>query len=381
MKERWLALAILAGVGCSGAGDAPKPVSLRKAPATVALEAKKIPRTLSYTGMIVAPHDATLSSTRGGRVDAYAFEVGQTVKAGELVVRLGASELVYASQAAAASAKVATVRIGEAKDPAGLPSALAAKANLETASDAARRAEKLHAQGSVSEQELNRTRTSERAAKAQYEAALSEARVEFGRLNEVRAVAGQAQAALGDKDIRAPFDGIVLDRFVEIGQVAAPNAPLLRVADPSELRVRFDMPQFDAEKVALGRSVRVLVDGKMLAAKVVRSTPGLVGEANARLVEAQIAEPPPGLLPGARVPAWLELGEEEELVEIPVAATTVTAGISRAWVLENDQLAERLLAVARLEGDRMLVRSGLRAGDRLVTAPRADFRIGEKVTP
>ncbi|MBX3162744.1 MAG: hypothetical protein KF773_42675, partial [Deltaproteobacteria bacterium] len=163
------------------------------------------------------------------------------------------------------------------------------------------------------------------------------------------------------------------------------NAPLVRVIDPTELRIRFDVPQFDADKVALGRKVTILVDGAMRSASVVRSTPGLVGEANARLVEATIDAGEAGdagtaaLLPGARYTAWLEVGGSEELVDVPLSSTTSTAGLLRAWVVDEGRLSERLLSVARFEGDRVLVRGGLKGGERLVKSPQPDFRLGEAV--
>jgi RND family efflux transporter MFP subunit len=310
------------------------------------------------------------------------------VRTNDLLVKLGAAELSYASQAAAAGVTQARARIGAAKDAQSLPSALAAKSAYEVAADAAKRAEKLFAQGSVSEQELNRARSNEGAAKAQYEGALASAQAEFGRLVELEATSAQAQAALGDKAIRAPFDGVVLDRFIEVGQIAAPNAPLIRVADPTELRIRFDVPQFDAHHVTLGSKVTIQVGQRSLTAQVVRSTPGLVGAANARLVEAKIALPSDGakelesrLLPGARFPVWLEIGGEDAIVRIPLASTTSTAGLLRAWVVEQNRLSERLLSVLRYDGDQVLVREGLKAGDLLVKLPEPDFRLGEEVTP
>ena len=378
------AVTTCATTGCKRDAAGTAPPAARALPETIVLEARSVPKTLSYVGTIVAPRDAIIASTRGGRVDAYAYEVGQTVESGALLVKLGATELAFASQAAAASATQAAARIGGAKDPANLPSAQAAKSSYEIAVDAARRAEKLHAQGSLSEQELTRARANEASAKAQYDGALADAQAEFGRLKELMATAGQAQAALGDKAIRAPFAGVVLERFVEVGQIAAPNAPLVRVIDPTELRIRFDVPQFDADKVALGRKVTILVDGAMRSASVVRSTPGLVGEANARLVEATIDAGEAGdagaaLLPGARYTAWLEVGVREELVDVPLSSTTSTAGLLRAWVVDEGRLSERLLSVARFEGDRVLVRGGLKGGERLVKSPQPDFRLGEAV--
>ncbi len=379
--------------GCSegvteASAEASDAGSLRKAPATSKLDAERVPKTLSFIGSVVAPRDAIVSSTRGGRVDAYYFEVGQAVKAGDLLVKLGASELNYASLAAAAGVTQARARIGSAKEAQNLPSALAAKSAYEVAEDAAKRAEKLFAQGSLSEQELNRARSNLSSARAQYEGALAQAQSEFGRLAELEATSAQAQAALGDKAIRAPFPGLVLDRFIEVGQMAAPNAPLIRVIDPAELRIRFDVPQFDAHHVSLGSKVAIQIGAQMLTAQVVRSTPGLIGEANARLVEAKInfddttAESLKSqLLPGARFAVWLEIGGEDAVVRVPLTSTTTTAGLLRAWVVEQNRLSERLLSVLRYEGEHVLIREGLKAGDQLVLLPEPDFRLGEEVLP
>lgn len=374
-------------VGCQGqpeptadakAAPAPRPV-----PETITVEARAYPKTLSYVGTVVAPRDAVLAAVRGGRVNAYNYEIGQAFKANAVLVELGAIELAFASQAMAASATQAAARIAGAKEPASLPSALVAKSAYGVAVDAVQRGEKLYAQGSLSQQELTRLRANEASAKAQYEGVLLDAQAEFGRYKELMASAGQARAALADQSVRAPFDGVVLERFVEVGQMASAGGALVRVIDPAELRVRFDVPQFDAGRVMMGGKVTLLADGKKYTATVVRSTPGLVGEANSRLVEATIdgagSPTAPVLLPGARYPIWLEIEGTEQLVEVPAASTTSVAGIHRAWVVEEGRLRERLLSVARFEGDHLLVREGLKGGDRLVKTPDVTFRLGETV--
>jgi multidrug efflux pump subunit AcrA (membrane-fusion protein) len=83
----------------------------RKAPETLEVKSTRVPRTLSYVGTVVAPRDALVASPRGGRVEAYFFEVGQPVKRNDVLVKLAAAELDFASQAAAASVKSARARI------------------------------------------------------------------------------------------------------------------------------------------------------------------------------------------------------------------------------------------------------------------------------
>lgn len=376
-----LVLGFALQAACSESGTARPESAVRKKPDTLTLTAQQHPRMRSYLGTVVALRDATLSSAQGGIVETYAVEVGQAVREKDLLVQLGARQMAFASRAAVASATQAAARIGTEKSPARLPSVLAAQARLDAASDAARRAARLYTQGSMSEQELNRARTSETATKAEYDEALASASAEFGRLSELQAVVGQTRAALSERKIRAPFSGVILERFIERGQVAAPNAPLVRIVDRSQMHLRFDVPQFDADKVAMGRRVLAIADGKRLRAQIVRSTPGLVGEASSRMVEARLEDAPADLLPGTRLTVFLELAERETLIEVPLSATTQTAGVVRAWVVEQGRLFERLLSVARIEGDHLLVRDGLREGELLVKAPQPDFRIGEGVSP
>jgi membrane fusion protein, multidrug efflux system len=381
-------MVVMLGCGSSRAADRKTEPPARARPAAQKLEGRRVPRTLSYVGTLIAPRDATLSSTQGGRVDAYLFDVGRAVKRNDVLVKLGAAQLSYASQAAVAGAVQARARIGQAKDAASLPSALAARAALEMANDSLRRAEQLYARGTLSEQEMNRRRSSQASAEAQYAGALAAAEAEFALVKQYEAASAQASAALDEKTIRAPFDGVVLDRFVELGQIAAPHAPLLRVVDPTELRVRFDVPQFDADKVTLGGAATVRIGTQIVPGNVVLSTPGLVREANTRIVEVKLTLPgelEPSLrarlLPGSQVSVWLETGGSDDVVVVPLKSTFSTAGLSRAWVLDGNRLRERLLTVLRFEGDQVLVRAGLAPGELLVTAPAPDFRIGEEVAP
>ena len=339
---------------CSQTSSVPTPVPKRKAPQTTLVSDVTSPKELSFAGTVVAPRDAFLASSRGGRVEAHLAELGARVRRGQVVTRLGQGELVFASQVAAAGAKQAEARLGDSKAPDGAPSVLAAKASLDSAEDAA-------VEGGRPERQ--------------------EARADLGRLYEMRAAVGQANAALDDRDLRVPFDGVVMQRFVEAGQMAAPHTPVVRVIDPSELDVRFEVPQNDASRVSVGAKTRIVVAGKSVSGAVFRESPGLVGEATTRLADARLQGPLDGVLPGMHTTIWVALPESETLIPIPVSATTSSAGVVRAWVLSDQRLRPRLLSVARYEGDLVFVRSGLQRGDALVTAPSPDFRVDEEVGP
>src|ERR1700712_5716020 len=93
------ALGLLAACGGNSTAQPKDAGAPRKAPETFEVKSARVPRSLSYVGTIVASRDALIASPRGGRVEAYYFEVGQSVKRGEVLVELAAAELGFASQA------------------------------------------------------------------------------------------------------------------------------------------------------------------------------------------------------------------------------------------------------------------------------------------
>lgn len=374
-------LAVLLLAACSSTSSAGTRTPPRRArPETVTVTSVQRPIAALHTGTVIAARDTAVAAVSGGRVVRYAFDVGQRVRQGDVLVILGAAELAAASRAATAGANQVAARLADLDEPTDLPDVLAARAELQNAEEAAARAERLREQGSSSDQALTRARTELATARARYDAATAAGRVEFERLREASARARQARAAFDESIIRAPFDGIIVERFVEVGQVVGPNAQLLRILDPQDLRVRFAVSQLEAPTAEVGRAVSIRVGSEVLAGHLVRATPGLVGGSPSRVVDAGFDVPPPAsLLPGATVSGYLETGEREELVVVDRASTIRTAGVVRAWVVEGGRLRERLLSVARDEGDQVLVRRGLRAGDQLVKQPAVDFRVNEEV--
>ncbi|HTU59948.1 MAG TPA: hypothetical protein VMF89_15960, partial [Polyangiales bacterium] len=96
-------------------------------------------------------------------------------------------------------------------------------------------------------------------------------------------------------------------------------------------------------------------------------------------LDVQDAELKGQLLPGARLMLWLEVEGDDKVIELPRSATTTSAGLVRAWIVENDRLRERLLSVLRVDGEQLLVSSGLKSGEKVVRVPLPDFRSGEEL--
>jgi RND family efflux transporter MFP subunit len=367
-------------VALAACAKTPAPPSAERAriprPTTTTVVREDVPEMLSFDGVVVATRDATLASPTGGRVDAI-LDRGEAVAAGAAVVRFSEAEQSMASAGAGAGLLAARARLNGATQPEAFPEVVAAEHALTVAKDACDRAERLRETGSVSEQELVRARAAVAQAEAQRDAALGQAKATLAAIDQARAVAGQADLAFRERALRAPFAGVVLDRFVNPGDAAGPFTAVARVVDPTSLRVRFDVLQHEATQVARGARVHVVGIGdgtvRVLA-------PGLAGAENVRTVFADLDRPETALV-GARVRLHLDTGRRSPRVVLPSTAVRTAHGVTRAWVITNGRVDERLLAIDRSEPTGVLVRSGVDAGEAVVVDPAKDLRDGVEVTP
>ncbi len=203
------ALAALALALClprpSPAADAPAAALVRtKTYAQVALHPQR-----SVPGSVVSLNDSQLSAETSGRIDAIPVLVGQTVSAGDILVRLDCRDHRLALKRAAAALAAAQAR-----------SVLAEKQLT--------RARRLHRDKNVSEELVNQ-REAERAS------ALAD-------VDATSAARQQAALEVERCNLRAPFDGVVMARLGQVGQRAAPGTPLIQLLDRAHLEVSAQIP-------------------------------------------------------------------------------------------------------------------------------------------
>jgi RND family efflux transporter MFP subunit len=231
---------------------------------TVRVETRELDEVYAADAIIEAVQQATLAAQINGSVTAYYVDAGDRVKKGQVLARLDTRDT---------DAQVAAGRAGIAQAEAALA---AAKSNYE-------RTRSLVEQKFISQAALDK-------AESEYKVAL--ATVETARAGSV-----QANTARGFAEIRAPFDGIVTRRLMEVGEFANPGRVVIAVHDPAALRAVGSLPQF---VLAATASVdRATIDipsvGRTFAATRVTVLPS----ADPRLLSTQVrADLPSGAVPG-----------------------------------------------------------------------------------
>jgi multidrug efflux system membrane fusion protein len=314
-----------------------KPVPVKVAVAQPSPDAGRI----IVSGTITYKREQVLSFKTGGVVHRYAVDAGDTVKQGDPLVSADPSDT--AGRRAEAEAAFA-----------------AAKANLD-------RVTKLHASGAESAARLDDARTSFQRASA----ALSSARFD------------ESRAALV-----AASDGVVLVRHAEVGQQMAPGAPVITLGDTtSGMIMRAPLSDTQVVRVRTGDRASLSIAGATLALEGAVTRIGAKANplTGAFDVEITLASIPDGLRSGLVAEATLtpSIGDESQaLVAVPAIALIEGQGdAAYVFVISADLKASRAaVTIAGFAGDSVLIRSGLKAGDRVATSGAAYLRNGQPVT-
>lgn len=308
--------------------------------ATAKVAYQNIDKSYSTEATVEAVRQSTVSAQVSGRITAVNFDVGDHVKAGQVIVRIDPSEL---SQAVAGS------RAQVAQAEAQLANA---KANYD-------RQVQLFQQKFISQAALDRATSEYRAAQASAQAA--------------RAGAGQTSTVRSYTTLTAPFSGVVMARHVEVGEMATPGKPLMTGFDPSDLRVVANIPQYKLAEVqkAAKASVEIPSLNKWIEATGITVLPSADSATHTVKVRIDLPEGvTDSIIPGIYARAYFATGEARKLV-IPSSAVLHRSEITAVYVVGNNNRV--ILRQVRL-GDptpkgEVEVLAGLNPGDVIALDP------------
>jgi HlyD family secretion protein len=340
---------------------------------TVAAERGRVEETVtnSRAGTVKARRRAKLAPETGGRVVALPHRRGDRVREGDLLLQVQDSLQRAQLSLAEDERKVALAQ----RDQACLGSDHAARERERTRG--------LAAQGIVSTDQIDGVDSQASTAAA----ACRAARATAGRADSAVTL---ARAQLRQTVLRAPFDGIVADTFIEEGEWTSPSPPALPIPpvldliDTRSIYISAPMDEVDSARVKKGQPARVTVDsrrGQHFAARVVEVAPYVVDrlEQN-RTVEIELELGDEALartlLPGTSADAEVILSERDGVVRVPTSAL-LEGG--KVLVLEAGRLAERSLALGIRNWDFTEVTDGLSPGARVVVSlDRAEVKAGAR---
>ncbi len=264
---------------------------------------QNIDKSYSTEATVEAVRQSTVSAQVSGRITAVNFDVGDAVKAGQVIVRIDPSEL---SQAVAGS------RAQVAQAEAQLANA---KANYD-------RQVQLFQQKFISQAALDRATSEYRAAQAAAQAA--------------KAGVGQTSAVRSYTTLTAPFSGVVMARHVEVGEMATPGKPLMTGFDPDDLRVVANIPQYKLAEIQKSPKASVEIPSldKWIEARGITVLPSADTATHTIKVRIDLPEElGSGVIPGIYARAYFATGEARKLV-IPGSAVLRRSEITGVYVVD-----------------------------------------------
>ena len=331
--------ALLLAAGCGRGDDAPQaaaaPPTITVGRESVAVAAVEEIRTGPHiSGQLSAEQEATVRAEVGGSVVQTAYEEGQAVRKGAVLVRIEARDLsdgVLSADAAVRSAENA----------------------LEVAESELRRTEALVSGGALAQRDLEIARNSLGTAQSQLAAA--------------RARASTARAQLADTTVRAPISGVVSDKAVNTGDVVTTGTALYTIIDPSSMRLEASVPSERIGELRVGLPVQFTVrgyEGQTFSGRIERISPA--ADPATRQVPIFVAIPNAGgrLIAGLFAEGRVETQVRRALV-VPGTALDDT-GAGPALIRVRDGRAERVdvkIGLRDSASEKVEVVSGLTAGD------------------
>lgn len=307
--------------------------------ATTKVGFKNTDKSYSTEATVEAVRQSTISAQVAGRITAVNFDVGDQVKAGQVIVRIDPSELAQAAAGSRAQLAQADAMLANAK------------ANYD-------RQLQLFQQKFISQAALDKATAEYRAAQAGAAAA--------------RAGAGQTATVRSYTVLAAPFTGVVMARHVEVGEMAAPGKPLMTGFDPSDLRVVANIPQYKLAEVQKASRVTVEIPSlnKWIEAKGITVLPSADTATHTIKVRIDLPENLSNVIPGIYARAYFATGETRKLV-IPARAVLRRSEITGVYVIDTKgriSLRQVRLGEQNARGE-VEVLAGLNPGETIALDP------------
>jgi len=356
--------------------------------APVAAVEQPLARFIRASGTLMAEEEADVAAETGGRVIATPIERGTLVSQGADLIRISPTETDAQASEAEANAAQIEARLGMAAgrpfDVNAVPEVQNAKASYELWQSEFTRIQSLLDQRVVSQSEYDQRRTQMEAARQQYEAAKNAAAQQYQSLLGARARVTLARKAQTDTVVKAPFEGVVAQRLVSIGDYVTKGMKVAVVVRVNPLRAQLTVPQQSVSAVAVGQPITFEVDayaGRQFEGRIRYVSPALQADQRALTVEAMVPNTNGDLKPGLFATARIEASTRTPGILVPTTAILTTSGTSRVFVVAGATVEERIVTTGQTVGDLVEVTKGLKTGESVATKNVGQLADGAAIQP
>lgn len=389
--------ALFVGSGCSreqpGTPSANAAPGERKISVSVArVEGQDVERSVQIVGTLMAQDEVTLGTEVPSTIAKILVDMGDSVQAGQVVIKLDEREARLEVERLSASLQAARESLGRSQQV--LESSRAnverAQAVLADARINLKRFEGLFSEGAISASQRDSAQTqydvavaSLRSSEAQYESDRAAVKNAEASVMQAMAALDIARKRLQDTDVVSPITGFVRKRLVNVGETFKEKTPLMSLVATHALKLQGDVPERFAPQIEVGRPVRVEVEafpGQTFPGTVTRVSPTVDVESRSFGVEASVPNPKGVLKPGFFAKASILTGTEKNAPFVPEEAVASFAGIVKVYVIVDGKAEERRVKTGVRQDSRVEILEGVKVGETLATSSLSQLATGTAVT-
>lgn len=290
------------------------------------------------TGIVEPQSRASVMPKMGGEVLEVYFQAGDTVQAGQALIKID-SDALTSLQLQVDAAKVA----------------------LDNANDNLSRTQALAADGFVSQQALEQAQNSAKSAQISYESAKH-----------------QYDLQVEYTTVTAPMDGVIESRNVEPHDHVSAQSVICEISGQNQLQVKFGVTEKTVKNMSLGDTLTVEKNGSSREGNITEI--GSMVNSSTGLYDVKASLPQDGSLSnGTRVKITVVMDRVDNVMTIPVDAVNYDAGVPFVYVYDNGIANKTEIETGIYDSEKMQVISGLNAGDQVITTWSNELVAGQEV--
>ncbi|MDP1774301.1 MAG: efflux RND transporter periplasmic adaptor subunit [Methylobacter sp.] len=304
---------------------------------TAVVEKKQVEDILSWPGTVKSRTVANIAPRMTARIIEIKVNAGDKVKKGDVIARLDERDIKAQENAALAALAGANAQANRAQ---------------------------------ADEQRTRSLYSKEAATRENFDAVVASAKEAKAGANQAASAVTEVRSHLADTLLLAPFDGVVVKRLQEPGDMGLPGVPVATLQTPQGLRLEVDVPSTCAGRYSIGMDVTVRIDtlGLTTRAQIDEISPEVDPQTRTQLIKTALPAIE-GLQPGYF--GWLEqaCGQHEALL-IPVTAVQHIGQLEVVKVVSEGRQLMRHIRTGKTFGEQIEVISGLHAGETVITHPQ-----------
>ena len=376
-RRKWIwlgGIAIVAAAGAAWYSMQPHPITVQTTPVVTSYPSQQYV-VLNASGFVAAQRKAAIASKATGRLEWLGVAEGSRVKAGEIVARLDNRDVVAQAQSATAGVQAARATLQQAQ------------AEELDATTTLKRNQDLLAKGFVSQAGLDSAKM--RADRAVAGIANAQASIAVAEAN-----ARNAQVAVEYTLIRAPFDGVIVSKNANVGDMVTPfssaadsKGAVVNMADMGTLEVEADVSESSLAKIKVGQPCEITLDAlpdARFRGRISRMVPTVDRAKATVMTKVAFDAIDPRILPdmSAKVSFLSQevtAEQQKAILAVHPDALGARAAGSALFVVRDGKLAEVPVVRGTAIGDLVAITGGVQSGEKVVVKPAADLKAGTLV--